>query len=190
MISMALALPRVQETDLPNQVPTMDEAAFHHLYEHTVRSLRAYLVRSCGNLELADDLLQESYLRMLRSGFEGQSDEHRRRYLFRIATNLVRDHFRRLRPQTLEISDRDVQGGDAEAAHLRWDVGAAMAELGVRDRQMLWLAHVEGASHREVAEILGVRPASVRSMLFRARRRLAEALRSRGFGPADLEGRS
>jgi RNA polymerase sigma-70 factor, ECF subfamily len=44
---------------------------------------------------------------------------------------------------------------------------------------MLWLAYVEGSSHREIAAALGLRAASIRSMLFRARRRLADKLRTR-----------
>lgn len=181
---MAHSLSRAQATALPEQVVTMDEAIFHHLYQRTARPLRAYLLRSCGDLALADDLLQEAYLRMLRSGFEGEDDDHRRRYLFRIATNLLRDHFRRARPQTDKVPERDESPTHDEAIHLRSDVGGAMAELGHRDRQMLWLAHVEGASHREIADAMGLRPASVRSMLFRARKRLARELQARGFRPA------
>ena len=94
MVPMALSLPRTQATDLPGRAVTMDEAAFRHLYQRTARPLWAYLLRSCGDLALADDLLQEAYLRMLRSGFEGEDDDRRRNYLFRIATNLLRDHFR------------------------------------------------------------------------------------------------
>ncbi len=60
-----------------------------------------------------------------------------------------------------------------------------MAELSPRDRQMLWLAYVEGASHREIAKALGLRAASIRSMLFRARQRLAEQLKVRGLRPQE-----
>ena len=95
MIPMALTLHSAQVADLAGRAVTMDEAAFHHLYDRTARPLRAYLMRSCGDLALADDLLQEAYLRMLRSGFEGEDDDHRKNYLYRIATNLLRDHFRR-----------------------------------------------------------------------------------------------
>lgn len=165
----------------------MDEAAFRHLYHRTVRPLRAYLIRSCGNLATADDLLQEAYLRMLRSGFEGESDDHRRNYLFRIATNLVRDHFRRAKPQSDQVPERDRLPGHDEAIHLRTDVGAAMAGLAPRDRQMLWLAYVEGSSHQEIAKTLGLRTSSIRSMLFRARQRLAAELQARGLG-AGVEG--
>jgi RNA polymerase sigma-70 factor (ECF subfamily) len=183
MLSMALSLPGTQAADLSGRAAAMDEAAFRHLYQRTARPLRAYLMRSCGNLALADDLLQEAYLRMLRSGFEGENEDHRKNYLYRIATNLLRDHFRRLKPETDDIPERDGSPGHAEAVHLRSDVGGAMAKLAPRDRQMLWLAYVEGASHEEIAKSLGLRTASIRSMLFRARQRLAAQLQARGLRP-------
>ena len=183
MIPMALTLPRTQTTDLAGRAVTMDEAAFRHLYDRTARPLRAYLMRSCGDLALADDLLQEAYLRMLRSGFEGEDDDHRKNYLYRIATNLLRDHFRRKRPESDEVPERDESPGHDQAIHMRSDVGGAMAELVPRDRQMLWLAYVEGASHQEIAKALGLRTASIRSMLFRARQRLAKQLQMRGLRP-------
>jgi RNA polymerase sigma-70 factor (ECF subfamily) len=46
-----------------------------------------------------------------------------------------------------------------------------------RDRQLLWLAHAEGYSHREIAEITGLATASIRLLLFRARRKIARLLR-------------
>ena len=184
MISMALSLPRTETATAAAQVVMMDEAAFRCLYQRTARPLRAYLARCCGDFALADDLLQEAYLRYLRSAFEGEDENHRRNYLYRIATNLMRDHFRRKRPETDEVPERDDSPGHAEAVHLRSDVGTAMAELSPKDRQMLWLAYVEGSSHREIAEALGLRAASIRSMLFRARKRLAEKLRARDLHPA------
>jgi RNA polymerase sigma-70 factor (ECF subfamily) len=183
MISMALSLPRAQVTHLPERSVTMDEASFRSLYQRTARPLRAYLMRSCGNLALADDLLQEAYLRLLRSGFEGESDDHRKFYLFRIASNLLRDHFRRAKPETHEVPECDGSPGHDQAVHLKSDVGRAMANLAPRDRQMLWLAYVEGASHEEIAKVLRLRTASIRSMLFRARQRLANQLQARGLRP-------
>jgi RNA polymerase sigma-70 factor (ECF subfamily) len=180
---MVLPLGRAPAVDLQGRATTMDEAAFRHLYRRTARPLRGYLMRGCGNLAVADDLLQEAYLRMLRSGFEGENDEHRKNYLYRIATNLLRDHFRRAKPETDDIPERDDSRDHAEAIHLRSDVGGAMAQLTPRDRQMLWLAYFEGASHDEIAIILGLRAASIRSMLFRARQRLATQLQARGLRP-------
>lgn len=182
MVPMSLSLPRPRSVDAA-AAATMDEAVFHRLYDRTARPLRAYLIRAGGDLALADDLLQEAYLRFLRSGFEGEDDDHRKNYLFRIATNALRDHFRRKRPETAEVPERDDSPVHDDAVHLRSDVGGTMSELSPNDRQMLWLAYVEGASHEEIAAVLGLRSASIRSMLFRARRRLAEKLHKKGLRP-------
>jgi RNA polymerase sigma-70 factor (ECF subfamily) len=52
-----------------------------------------------------------------------------------------------------------------------------------RDRELLWLAYAQGSSHREIADSLGLKTASIKLLLFRARRRLAKLLR--GHGHAD-----
>ena len=77
----------------------MTEEAFRAFYEQTSRPVWAYLARITGDGRLADDLLQEAYYRLLRTRSDFESDDHRRNYLFRIATNLVRDHRRRREQQ-------------------------------------------------------------------------------------------
>jgi RNA polymerase sigma-70 factor (ECF subfamily) len=54
-----------------------------------------------------------------------------------------------------------------------------MSRLKPRERAILWLAYAEGASHQEIADALGLRPGSLKAMLFRARRRLAALLGGR-----------
>jgi RNA polymerase sigma-70 factor (ECF subfamily) len=54
-----------------------------------------------------------------------------------------------------------------------------MSRLKPRERAILWLAYAEGASHREIADVLGLSPGSLKAMLFRARRRLASFLGGR-----------
>ena len=56
-------------------------------------------------------------------------------------------------------------------------------ELKPQERMLLWLAHVEGDAHAKIAGTLGLKPASVPVLLHRARRRLADLLRKKGFGP-------
>jgi len=58
-------------------------------------------------------------------------------------------------------------------------LGPAMAQLRLRDRQLLWLAYAEGYSHREIAEVTGLASASIRLLLFRARRKVARLLREK-----------
>ncbi len=159
--------------------PTMDSDAFAGFYQRSAPSLRAYLVRVSGNSALADDLMQESYLRFLCATQPEGGEVNYRRYLFRIATNLLRDHWRR--PRVTSINDLPEYLFAAHDALSRVDsqvrLDPAMARLRPRDRQILWLAHAEGYSHREIAEITGLGAASVRLLLFRARRKIAKILR-------------
>lgn len=166
----------------------MDEGTFRAFYERTAPALRAYLQRVSGNRTLADDLLQDSYVRLLRSRFVGTSDDHTRHYLYRIATNLLNDHFRRPRREVAELHESlpapDLTGG----FDLKHDLQDALGTLTPRERALLWLAHVEGWSHLEIAATQRVKAASVRVMLFRARQRLAGLLRARGLAPTGRTG--
>lgn len=155
----------------------MDDAAFRRFYDETSRPLWAYLARASGSAALADDLLQEAYYRLLRSRFEPASELHRRNYLFRIATNLLRDHFRSPRRREVALEEPSPSPAHGARIEARRDLSRALEGLKPRERQLLWLAHVEGYSHREVAEAMNLKPASVRLLVFRARRRLAAKLR-------------
>src|SRR5687768_18530077 len=75
----------------------MNEDEFRAFYELTARPVWVYINRMTGDGRLADDLLQEAYYRLLRTKATFESDDHRRNYLYRIATNLVHDHRRRPR---------------------------------------------------------------------------------------------
>lgn len=166
----------------------MDEDAFRLFYERTARPVWAYLSRMCGDARLADDLLQEAYYRFLRANVTHESDAHRRNYLFRIATNLVHDQRRRPRfEESLHAEDEaaldhaDPRSADvANGAVRRMDLARSMARLKPRERDLLWLAYAQGSSHKEIAETLGLKTASIKLLLFRARRRLAGLLREGG----------
>src|SRR6478735_2378560 len=156
----------------------MDEETFRGFYDRTARSVWTYLSRLSGDPQAADDLLQETYYRFLRARTNWESEAHRRSYLFRIATNLVRDRHRRaVAPPTVPLGGRDVaRAADSSAADRRADLDRAMARLRPRDRALLWLAYGVGQPHTEIASALGVKTGSVKLLLFRARRKLADLL--------------
>jgi RNA polymerase sigma-70 factor (ECF subfamily) len=164
----------------------LDAEDFEAVYARTMRPLRAYLLRLGGDLALADDVLQETYVRYLAMEPAHRAEFPERPLLFRIATNLMHDHFRRtsrdrraargLWPFATETRPQPFEGGD---------VARALATLTERERSLLWLAYVEGWRHEEMAPCLGVRPASVRVLLFRAKSALARLLRARGLGPKE-----
>ncbi len=190
MFAEALALPAPLEREKDSggrrapQKP-MNEAQFEAFYRKTAGSLWSYIFRMTGDAATADDLLQKTFLGFLRVNPTFESDEHARRYAFRAATNLALDHFREakrdrvrfdtLTPRTASIVDRS---GD-----LRHDLSRLFGELKPRERALLWLAHVEEAAHDEIGEALGVQSGSVRVLLFRARKRLADLLAKAGIGP-------
>lgn len=171
----------------------MDEEAFRAFYDRTARVLRAYLSRVAGDSQLADDLLQETYYRFLRARSNYESEAHRRNSLFRIASNLVSDsHRRRRRAPAVSAADERILAGtpDADRTERGADLRSAMARLRPRDRELLWLAYAQGSSHREIADSLGLKAGSIKLLLFRARRRLADLLRGNtpvtGSTPAAL----
>ena len=163
---------------------SMDEREFHHFYAATSRGLHRYLARTAGDTTLADDLSQEAYYRFLRAKLPSLDDAGSRRYLFRIATNLFHDHVRQKRRETGALDQTDPPADTRSEG--RWqaksDVDRALQELTARQRALLWLAYVEGMTHAEVADVLGLSTLSIRPLLFRARRRMAGLLRVRGRG--------
>jgi len=162
----------------------MTEEAFRLFYELTARPVWLYLARITGDRRLADDLLQEAYYRFLRTTTAFESDDHRRNYLFRIATNLAHDN--RRRPQMHAVPVDEAEGAlpaaseSADQVARRIDVTRAMSLLKPRERSLLWLAYAQGASHEEIAATLGLKRSSLKTLLFRARRRLVAALGSTG----------
>ena len=162
----------------------MDEEAFRAFYERTSPGLWGFLSRMTGDRQLADDLLQETYYRFYRAGASHHDETHRRNSLYVIATNLVRDGVRRGNHSvtTVPLPDTDMLRGEERTAvrvEERTDLTRAMARLAPRQREMLWLAYAQGASHDEIASALGVKTASIKAMLFRARRTLAGLLKGR-----------
>lgn len=157
------------------------EDEFRLLYDRTARALWVYLHRLTRNAHAADDLLQETYYRFLRTPGTYDGETHERNALYRIATNLVHDRRRRFCPPTVSLEDPAgaALAGATDAVHAtgdRTDVRRALAKLRETDRQLLWLAYAEGSSHQEIADSLGLRAGSIKTMLLRARQRLAVLL--------------
>jgi RNA polymerase sigma-70 factor (ECF subfamily) len=154
-------------------------AEFEAFYARTARTLHGYLCRLCGDSATADEVLQETYIRMLNA--PPMDEPPRKGYLYKTATNLLRDRWRKLkRDQKLwEMSEF------TEHVHQKFnlpiDMAAVFANLSGQERAILWLAHVEEMSHKEIGVILGVKEKSVRVMVFRARERAKELLEKAGF---------
>jgi len=157
---------------------SMDEPAFGSFYKQTSRALLRYLVAVTRQPDVAEDILQEAYCRLLTAGRPEMDEQQTRSYLFRMATNLVRDRWRRGKESPLPQNSEEISPLDPEFDD-KLHVRQAFERLKPRERQLLWLAYVEGSSHQEIADCTGLRAGSIRLLLFRARRRLLDFLRTR-----------
>ena len=149
----------------------MTQTEFETFYRETARLLWGYLARICGDRALADDLLQETYLRFCRARVPASRSEWRA-YAYRIGTNLAADWWR-------HSGRRDAEGFEADLA--KPDESGGESGL-IRRRE---LDRASGAlKPRDRA--LGLSRGSVKVLLFRARRRLAGVLDRMGIGPEVL----
>jgi RNA polymerase sigma-70 factor (ECF subfamily) len=159
------------------QATAMDEQEFRGLHDATARPILAYLLGVTGRRDVAEDVLQETYCRFLVRQPPPMDANETRRYLFRIATNLLRDRWRRRDDEPWQETAED---GFVVDVDMQMDVRAAMRALNPRERELLWLAYVEGMNHAEIAAATGLRVMSVRMLLFRARRKAAGLLLADG----------
>lgn len=157
-----------------------EEARFLALHQANLQPLRRYVSRVLGDAALADDVVQECFVRALTAANLPEAPEQARAYIFRIANNIMIDRWRKRTPE-IPLDAAPIEPSSGEDAALRLDLGRIFAMLSARERQLIWLAFVEGFDHPAIAEQVGVRPQSVKVLLFRAREKFAALLRRSGY---------
>jgi len=163
-----------------------DGPAFERLYLAYRSRVYGFLYRMSGAGDRADDLFQETWLRVARSwarrGHAEIADQEA--WLFTVARNVFLSD-RRARVTSArgatQLGEDPVPAGRtperiAEAREDAAALEAALAELSDDDRAVLWLVAGEGLEQRQIARVLGVGYAAVRQRLARARERLAQRL--------------
>jgi RNA polymerase sigma-70 factor (ECF subfamily) len=159
---------------------TLDRLVVEHL-----PAALAFATRLCGSADRAEDLVQESLVRVLRAWPSFRGEAAFRTWFFRIVINVFRDSLRG--PPGKEISAAEVgtEHCDAPAAdpvaaasvaELREQVALEVSRLPTRQREVLVLCIYEGLTTREVAAVLGISETNVHSTLSLARARLRERL--------------
>jgi RNA polymerase sigma-70 factor (ECF subfamily) len=172
------------DVDLLRGLAAGDSQAFDCVYAQLRAPLHAFLVRLSGRAELAEDLLQETWLRLARSAPELPEGTPLRPWLFTVARNLFRSH-RRWR---LLDADRLRQLGWLPRAALPSPFEAlaastaqralehALSQLPVEQREVLLLCVSSGLEPAQVSTLLGITPEATRQRLARARARLRQSL--------------
>jgi RNA polymerase sigma-70 factor (ECF subfamily) len=168
------------EAQTREQAATQPE--FEAFYLRTARMLHGYLCRLSRDPATADEVLQEAYIRMINA--PAMEEAHRKAYLYTAATNILRDRWRK---QKREQQWWQLTHASEQMHHnlsLPVDMAAIFERLSAQERAVLWLAHVEELSHKEIGAVLGVKEKSVKVLVFRAREKAKSLLEKAGFGVA------
>ena len=172
------------DADLLGRLRAADPAAFDAVYARYRAPLHSFLLRLTGRRWLAEDLLQETWLRFARHAVDLPADTPLRPWLFTVARNAFVSHRRwalldadRLREVGLLPGRRTETPFElAAASQTERALEAGLAALPVAQREVLLLCAVERMEPSEAAQVLGLRPGAVRERLSRARSMLAEHL--------------
>jgi RNA polymerase sigma-70 factor (ECF subfamily) len=155
-----------------------------------VPSLRAFAISLCGNVDRADDLVQETLLRALANIDSFQPGTNLPAWLFTILRNLFRSEYRKRRR---EVEDADgsyaetLKAQPSQTSHVEFqEFRTALAKVPPDQREALILVGASGFSYEEAAEICGCAVGTIKSRVNRARTRLAQLLHIENpddFGP-------
>jgi RNA polymerase sigma-70 factor (ECF subfamily) len=146
----------------------------------TVPSLRAFAISLCGNVDRADDLVQETLLRALANISSFEPGTNMPAWLFTILRNLFRSEYRKRRR---EVEDADGRYAETLKSHPEQhgrvefeEFRVALAKLPSDQREALILVGASGFSYEEAADICGCAIGTIKSRVNRARTRLSELL--------------
>jgi RNA polymerase sigma-70 factor (ECF subfamily) len=172
-----------------------DETALAALYRRWAARLLRYLERIVKEPAVAEELLQDTFIRVLDARERYAPEARFSTWLFHIARNLACNELARSRSRHPHVSTdagEDLRGetsarlvlvssgpapddhADARREHARFE--RALATLPERQQTALWLAVVEGQSYEEIASVLGSSVQSVKNLVHRARATLADRL--------------
>ncbi|MGA0286832.1 MAG: RNA polymerase sigma factor [Phycisphaerales bacterium] len=177
---------RDEELRLIERARGGDPSAIEGLVRRYQGSLHAFLLRRCGRPELAEDLVQESFVRVLRSLDRFDPRFRFSTWLFTIGRRLMVNHFQKMRPA---YDSEVVEGRSVEDAPPARDIlererresilGAvehALEGLNPSQRRIVRMFHEQGRSIQNIAGELGLPEGTIKSHLHRARRRMQEAI--------------
>ncbi len=151
------------------------------LYRAHVGEVYRYAFAVLGNHADAEDVTQTTFLNAYRSLEQGVKPRKPSNWLLTIASNAIKQRFRQeqSRPRQVELDDRvhagtqDTEDDDGPSIG---ELLTALSKIPPQQRQAIVLREFEGRSYTEIADILGVTTSALETLLFRARRSLAEEL--------------
>ena len=153
--------------------------AIDDLYRRHGSEVYRYALAVLGNHADAEDITQTTFLNAYRSLEQGVHPRKPGNWLLTIASNAIKQRFRHdsARPRQVAFDDRIAdRGAESTEGPTVGEILAALSHIPPQQRQAIVLREFEGRSYSEIAEILGVTTSALETLLFRARKSLAEEL--------------
>jgi RNA polymerase sigma factor (sigma-70 family) len=167
-----------------------DRAAFKELFERYAEKLERLMLRELYAREEARDLVQQTFLQLHRARLDFDPEQRFKPWLYTIALNLKREHFRRRRrrPEVLgsAADDRAAPPGAHDALEAHRSLAWALAQLPEENRSVIELHWFDGLSFSEVAKCLGIGAVAAKVRAHRGYQRLRKLLE--GDLEASLDG--
>ncbi len=194
-VAVPVSYEGMTDADVMLLVKTGDDAAFEYLVTKFRRPMLSFMYRMARNTAVAEELVQEVFLRVYRSRATYNAEAKFSTWLYRIATNLAVNHARDTKYEKPELSvsldEPDSETGQmpdladgglsAEQALLRQERLAAIRQhvhnLPERQRMAVLMHKYQGMDYRQIAEVLKLSESATKSLLFRAYETLREKLK-------------
>jgi RNA polymerase sigma factor (sigma-70 family) len=153
-------------------------AVLDELYREHVGDVYRYTYAVLGNHADAEDVTQTTFVNALRALERGETPEDPSRWLTVIAHNLVRQRWRQAaaRPTLVELETDVADAQEDEEAFELEELVRALQRIPETQREAIVMRELEGRSYREIAMVMGLSTSALETLLFRARRSLAEEL--------------
>lgn len=166
-----------EEADLVRQARRGDPQAFETLYHRHARAIYTLAFRLTGDMQAAEDITQDAFLRMSQFLNGLRSDAPLRPWLKRVASNLAIDLLRKRREHLVSDWEGENIRSMASAADDP-DLSSLLQRLPPLTRTLIWLHQIEGWSHQDLATRFGKSPSWSKSIISRGLARLQAGLGS------------
>jgi len=155
--------------------------AFTRFYKLYSKQLWFFIFKTCGDESMADDILQDAFYKYLRANPVDLNEHQQKAYLYKTAIRTIIDQKRKIRVAERYEAENVAHENRNSHLLLSMDMDRLFKLLKPTERTLLWLAHVEGYSHREIAAIVDTKEKSVKVQLFRIRKKFAKILKQKGY---------
>jgi len=168
----------LSDEEITEAIRSSDTKAFQTLYYRYYESLYRFLWIRSRSVELSKDFVQEVYTRVWQKRLHLDKKKSIKAFLYRIANNLLIDHFRKKGYEKKYLSDLTVSGSSSyqDPLEMKTMIESGIDELPEKIREVLILSRFQGLSYREIAKVCHISVKTVEARMSQALKRLREIL--------------